>query len=213
MVIVFMAASRGPLVASVVLFIIMVWIGWSGKARIQLAVLVIGLLVALPEIIRRVTEVGTRLDVYFGSVEAFLGSESTLGRYDLMNNAWQQFLGHPILGSSLVEQTWMTNPHNIVVESFMATGLMGGIPFCIVVLVGLIKAFRLFLKRPQSSWIPLLFVHSFISSLFSGVLYFEPFFWGTLGALLAIDYPIPSGGPLEERSLRNERPNPLIERF
>jgi len=202
--IVFMAASRGPLVALVVLFIIIVWMGWRRRARIQLSLLAIGLVAALPEIVRRVIEVGTRLDVYFGSTEAFIGSESTLNRYDLMKNAWQQFLEHTILGSSLLERTWLTYPHNTVVESFMATGLMGGIPFCVVVVAGLIKAFRLFLKRPQSSWIPLLFLQAFIGSSFSGCLYYDPFFWGTLGALLGIELPIASGGSLEATSLHCE---------
>jgi len=46
-------------------------------------------------------------------------------RAAMIVGAWQQFTASPLLGDALVERRFMENPHNIIVESLMALGVVG----------------------------------------------------------------------------------------
>jgi O-antigen ligase len=60
--------------------------------------------------------------------------ESTEGRVQAYAGAFKQFVDSPIVGSFLEEHTLQQYPHNVLLESFMALGIVGGIVFLIIYL-------------------------------------------------------------------------------
>ena len=104
----------------------------------------------------------------------------------LASDAWGQFLENPIFGSAVVEMNSRTYPHNMVVESFMAIGLIGGLLFSTILLVSIGFSLKLILQRSQSSWLAMLFIQTAIGCQFSGSLSFDPFFWAMLGVTASI---------------------------
>jgi hypothetical protein len=196
--IVFLAASRGALVALSLLLPVVLWSGWRKGARLWV-VLVAGTSVAaiLPFIINSALAAGTDLSLYLGSVEAVVNADSAISRYAVIADAWKQFLEHPILGSSLVERNSLFYPHNYVVESFMATGLLGGLSFCFVAVSAIHKSLRLLLRYPAMAWTAVLFLQTLIGGMFSGTLYFAPLFWGLLGVVLVARIPTDQSWQME----------------
>ena len=79
-------------------------------------------------------------------------------------------------------------PHNLIVEAFMATGLLGGLIF-------LYLNFRVLqlvhlMKDTEKFWLGLLFIQFFIFSMFSGNLYTSFFYWIFLTLVLVVNYNI-----------------------
>lgn len=68
----------------------------------------------------------------------------------------------------------------------MATGLIGGLAFCLVVAFCVGRCFRCLRHDPRLSWVALLFLQTLLGGLFSGALYSAPAFWSLLGIVLAV---------------------------
>ena len=105
-------------------------------------------------------------------------------RLFLISNAWEQFLDAPLIGSGLEVKTSMIYPHNVVVESFMATGVIGGISFVFIIIGGLIISWKLLKKEIRHVWIPLLYIQYIVGAQFSGSLWSASLMWIMLGAVL-----------------------------
>jgi O-antigen ligase len=58
--------------------------------------------------------------------------ESAEGRAVAYQGAISQFLSSPFIGSFLEERTLKQYPHNIIIESFMALGIFGGLLFVVI---------------------------------------------------------------------------------
>src|SRR5205807_9266535 len=76
-------------------------------------------------------------------------------------------------------------PHNVVVESFMATGVFGGIAFTLLLSATCFQAWRLLIYNPARAWLGVLFFHALVASLFSGALYLSYQLWYLIGAVVA----------------------------
>src|SRR5690606_11223193 len=76
------------------------------------------------------------------------GSSSSI-RLNIWNTSFNQFLSYPILGDKLKVDDWGGYPHNIVVEVLQTTGVLGFIPFLILISRALILCFKNF-KRNKS---------------------------------------------------------------
>lgn len=113
--------------------------------------------------------------------------ESALIRLAIQGNAILQFLGSPILGSAYAELQSLEYPHNLIIETAMAMGL-----------VGLMLLFVVLFRTARIAWrslkdgrtlMPLLFVQAFIGAQFSGSI------WGATGLFLTVmvlgSYPRP----------------------
>jgi len=184
--VVFFSSSRGAFLALGLLLPIALWSGWRMGARLQVIVVALCTLAVIPSVIQRTMASGTDLGLYVGSREALLESESATSRYTLIADAWSQFLQHPLLGSSLVERNSLIYPHNYVVESFMATGVVGGLAFCVVLLFCVGRCLRWLRHEPPLAWVALIFLQTLLGGLFSGALYSAPAFWSLLGIVLSI---------------------------
>lgn len=80
----------------------------------------------------------------------------------------------------------MDYPHNVAIESFMATGIFGGTAFCLILVWSTIAAVRLS-RRPAALWVSLLFLQQLIAALVSGALYLSLGMWMFAVAVVALD--------------------------
>lgn len=189
----FLAASRGPIVA-----LIMVAISYSvlrGRwGRVfagGMSLLIIGPVILATQgitIVERFTDISS--DV------------SALERVMIQQNALAQALANPLFGSAYVELQSGQYPHNLILESFMALGVVGlGLFLVICARGGLQAAVRL---REGQVFLPLLLIQYFIAGMFSGAL------WGA-GALFVV-LAILALQPRVEGGRRVVNGSPLSER-
>jgi hypothetical protein len=180
------AASKGPLLALLVNLVCLLYLDYRQGHRVRaLGAAFLAPLVGLP-VVLYLDQLG------FGSLSRFseaMGDpsvESVSVRVDLLNRGWAQFLAHPILGSSLEERVMLAYPHNLVVESFMAVGIVGGLTYLTFHLVGLGRALRLVASRPSAAWVGILCFQYSVSALFSGSIYLAGTMWAMLAASIAL---------------------------
>ena len=184
------AASRGALVASVCLLPVVVYLGLRRGSRLLTVGICVALFFVFSAAATYLAQNGTDIKRLLGSVEAYnASSQGVYERQNLMRDAWQQYLEHPILGSSIVERNALFYPHNCIVESFMATGTLGGTIFVLILLIGVYRAIRLVKTNVAMSWISVCFFQQLIAVMFSGGLYGNVAMWGMLGIVLGVDLP------------------------
>ncbi len=112
---------------------------------------------------------------------------SSLERWEMLSGGFIQFLQEPFFGSFLEEKIWKEYPHNLVVEAFMATGIIGGTIFVLFYAFALRAAFKL-LFVTGFSFISLSVLSVVILSMFSGGLSFSSDFWVVSAAGLGLMY-------------------------
>jgi len=107
------------------------------------------------------------------------------GRLNSYSKAFQQFIDNPLLGSAYVELESNFYPHNILVESFMAVGVLGGSAFLLLIISGLYYAYKLAKRDIKFALFSYFYIHRTTAVLFSGSIYFSIEFWFCLGIMLA----------------------------
>jgi len=103
--------------------------------------------------------------------------EAGAGRGEIWAKAVDGFMEHPILGCSLELKTIGYYPHNIVLEAFHSTGILGGLLMIYLVLRGIYDAYLILKYRPEMGWISILFFRGLGEALVSGAVYILPLFW------------------------------------
>ncbi len=187
-VVVLLSGSRGPVLALVLGLIAITYFSLKGILRW-------GILAGIPFIfaVAVALSAGFEQDTGF----AFLTRFSSLGeggddpsneRLEMIRGALKQFSDAPLLGDAIEEKTFNFYPHNVIVESLMAVGVVGTVPL-LFVLVGAIRAaLRLLGSRVYHRWLALLFFQSIVGASFSGSLYSSDLLWGLLGVMLAVTW-------------------------
>lgn len=175
------AASRGPIVSTVLCLLILLIS--SGKKLLYLGIPVVisgGYLVAnfiLPLLQGKGGSNLNRLTSAGGQSSDDRGDLISLS-FQLISKDWYS----TIFGYG-VEVPGKGYPHNIIVESFLSTGIIGGCLFSLICLVALIRAVNLVMSHDPWSWVALLFVQAFVMALLSGSLYGSSSFWYLLFAV------------------------------
>lgn len=168
------AGSRGPLVslAGVVVALLVFQRRWSLLAFIVAAIGIWAILATSYDntLLERLMEVGS--------------DQSSTTRLDLQALALQEFLDHPLLGSAYVELVTGFNPHNIILESAMALGVVG---FALALWI----CFRTGLKAVQQMsggrlMLPLMTIQYLIAVQFSGSLSSSNEFWVCAALILTV---------------------------
>ncbi len=113
--------------------------------------------------------------------EQFDGASPNI-RVSIWRNAIDLFWSSPIWGAALSLEGGLY-PHNHILESFMISGVIGGIPFVAVMLMGLGKAFYIARRSSQLTWIGVVFVHYFVAGLVSNSIMTSAFLWFALAAV------------------------------
>jgi O-antigen ligase len=100
------------------------------------------------------------------------GSEE---RYFLFKDAWDQFWANPIFGYRAIG----VYPHNLILESFMAIGALGGLLMVYIIIIALRNCFAL-IKIESTNWIALIFLMHIIGAFISGAISNSFEFWSLL---------------------------------
>ncbi len=87
-------------------------------------------------------------------------------------------------------------PHNFFLEAFMTTGLIGGVPYVIMVLIAVYKSYLFLRGEHKSSWLVILFLQILVYGMFSSSLYSSQDFWALCLFVLSI--------PLKEKIQKKE---------
>ena len=178
LLIVFLASSRSPLVS-----LILCTITYLLIQRGAIKGLFIFLLLSLP-IYFFWDDILILMSNFHSSfiqrvLSALEGGDSS-GRDIIFAQGLKQFKENPIFGSSfLIEQGIFRGiyPHNLILESLMATGLIG--TYCLFRwLFGLFKtAYTIISSKDKYAWIPLLFFQYFVFGMFSKSIYANTSLW------------------------------------
>ena len=107
-------------------------------------------------------------------------------RYHHWLSAISQFASNPVIGDQIFEKYIGTYPHNIVLEVLMATGILGFIPFSIIMFQTIKKSIHILKANESNGSIVILFYCYFLFSLSSGSIYFSPELWIIIGIILFI---------------------------
>jgi hypothetical protein len=176
LVLVVLAASRGPVLALVLVIVSFLvlrgqW-GLIAAGVLSAAFLIPSLLFADGfTIFSRFTDLGRDLSV--------------LERLDIQKNAVDQFVDSPIFGSAHVELVSGYYPHNLFIEAAMALGIFGLLVYLLIVMRSGYLAF-LQLRR-GGILMPLLFVQYFVNGNLSDYL-LGGAFWLIMAMIFAIGY-------------------------
>ncbi|MEH1816448.1 MAG: O-antigen ligase family protein [Nostoc sp.] len=114
------------------------------------------------------------------------GYSQFVQRPELYQKASELIAEYPIFGYGL-EIPNLGYPHNLILEAFLATGLLGGSLFLMIYIYAAIKAIGIIMAKNNSwSWLGLLYIQYAIGSMFSGNLYASSTFWYFLFAILGL---------------------------
>ncbi|SDL31945.1 O-antigen ligase [Catalinimonas alkaloidigena] len=188
MIVVIMAASRGPILSLIIVAAVYMFYYSSKKFFIYLfCVFAFGFIFS--------GEIFSFIDVSGSSavrrLERMFDGEDESGsiRLDEWDGAIDQFVDSPLIGNSLEEQKYHFYPHNIYLEGFMSTGVIGGMPFIGLLLMAMYRAFKHIQYSSEYTWVALLFIQYAIASFFSGAIYSNGPYWYFMASVFSIGLP------------------------
>lgn len=100
-------------------------------------------------------------------------------------NAIQQFIENPVFGSAYIELVFQEYPHNPIIESAMASGVLGLLLFVVITLSAFMRIFQLL--RSGFILIPLIALQYIIAAQFSGSLYLSNSMWLGIALIFSMD--------------------------
>ncbi|KFF18045.1 O-antigen ligase family protein [Chryseobacterium sp. JM1] len=138
---VFMAGSRGPLVQ---LIAVLVFFTALNIRQVKLKYVIISLIIGITllSFFPSYFEISKLVFQRLGET-GYSANENDQYRATLLKSAWDQFLDNPFFGDSIETKIGNTYPHNIVFESFMAMGIVGGLLSIILYILNLIYGIKL----------------------------------------------------------------------
>lgn len=191
---VMLSASRGPLLILVLILPLQLILAARSGAPLR-ATLAAAFLVVSIAGGWRVAQENFDVAAVVRVVTAFDPDDpSTTGRSEVMADAWAQYVEHPIIGAGLEEPRTGFYPHNVVIEAFMATGVVGGFAFLSILLLGVHAIWRVLVHRPQHAWVGLLCIQYVLAAQVSGSLWGSPEMWAFLAAVFALSSAIVAKG-------------------
>ncbi len=112
--------------------------------------------------------------------------ESSYERMSMLKGGINQFLEYPLWGSFLEEKIWKEYPHNLILESFMTLGIVGGTIFLIFYISCWFVTIKNIYKSKLS--VPSFICLSILTlSIFSGGLSFSSDFWIASASMFALN--------------------------
>jgi O-antigen ligase len=114
------------------------------------------------------------------------GSDSA-ARLDIWYTSILQFYDNPIFGDYVLNRKWNFYPHNLFVEILMATGILGFLPFCILIFLAFRKTIKIIKYNPEESWVTIIFLQGFVMGSFSGSVTDNIIFWAGMGLVFSVD--------------------------
>ncbi len=175
------AASRGPIISTAVCLLLLLVSSGKKLLYVGIPTVLAGSYVIVDFILPSLQgKGGSNLDRLTSA-----GGQSTDARGDLIGKSFELFSKnwHNTIFGYGVEIPKEGYPHNLIVESFLSTGVIGGCIFSLICLVAMIRAIDLVMSHDSWSWVAVLYVQSFLMGLSSGSLYGSAPFWYLLFAV------------------------------
>ena len=181
----FLGASRGSILAIIISFVIYFFTE-IGKKSIFRTILITA--IVMISIISLDAYLESGLIGRFTNISKDIesGSSSAL-RIILWETALNQFADFPIIGDKLRVNNFDGYPHNIIIEVLQTTGIIGFIPFILLIISAWRKLFFIAKYYKEHFWLLVIFIQSFVHHLFSGAIYTGAWLWTSM-ALVFILY-------------------------
>lgn len=185
LLVLFLGASRGPLVGTILLMIISLIVHfYKSKEKLLKLGKAIFILTTIYVLLGSfVTQITKKYDLFLlYRMERFV-SEREKGEKEARDysyeGAWNDFLSSPVIGKQFVGTYDNFYPHNIFLEVLMATGIIGGLFFGLYFIQFFKSTMKLMMERKYKFYIPFLFTTllGFFLSLTSGSIYSSPEIW------------------------------------
>lgn len=192
------SGSRGPLIALIAAVLFFELSKGGRGIFVKVFLLSVTLLALSIDLIALETKLGINI---FSRLQGaiLLTDASAVGRTEQVLSGWRIFLENPMLGGALEDPNFKIYPHNVIVESFMATGIIGGILFLIFMFLVVWRGFLITRNDSAFGVFPLLFVQYFCAAQFSGSLYS----WGGMWVLATLIFSLPISGLYRTYASRN----------
>lgn len=195
-----LSASRGPFLTLGLCGAAYLFAAFSWRARMLLGVGFLGLALLAATALNE-----SQLLLRFSDLEE---DESAMERLLLQANAIQQFLGSPLFGSAFAELEFSTYPHNLFIETGMATGLVGLLLMGMVIYHSGVQVVRRL--RAGETLMPLLWLQYFLAFQFSGSLWGASGFWSMSAVLLGLQRQAAQRRRRRTRRRRSITPQPQV---
>lgn len=172
------AGSRSPVVVLIVVmgFYFMARLG-SMNTIIILCVVAGLVFIFLNPILDLLTSMGSNLAVRLVSM---VENNESSGREEIWKNVMNIIGNSPVFGAFYIVPSGPGRgmyPHNFFLEIFMGTGVLGGLPFMILIFVSVTKCFKLIQNNHSSAWLIMLYLQMIVFGMFSTSLYSSQEFW------------------------------------
>jgi hypothetical protein len=183
--ILFISASRSPLISFFV-SLILIFLSGPRKSKITLFSLSVASFVLAFSL-----SIGTSGLAFFSRISLTLegadfDSSNFVQRPELYLKSVAYIMDNLLIGFGL-EIPSIGYPHNLILEAFLSTGLLGGVVFSILYLYSSYQALsHIFDKNSNWGWLGIIHVHYLIIAIFSGNLYGSNSFWYLLFAMIAL---------------------------
>jgi len=176
LVIMGLSASKSPFASLAVVLVFYLLSRLSIKRFITIGILLSALLFSFQVYLSFLVEKGSGFVLRF---ERFIESGDAL-RFQLYNEAVNEFIEHPFLGNQFVLENGIgagIYPHNLVLESFLALGIIGGTLFLFLVGKSILISYDSIKRLNSLSWISFLFIQYLVFGMMSGGIYNSNLFW------------------------------------
>ena len=177
----FAGASRGPIFIFIILALIILYKYWIFAKKSKLYILKLFALFFCFSLTLSITILPKLKDVDLVFVSRLLFTldrdKPKEERDFSIGSALSDFTTRPIFGNSFVGSMDGFYPHSILVESLMATGIIGSILFFPLIFYTTVNAFKAFSRSVYYIPIISIFIALFFSASTSGSIYFSGEFW------------------------------------
>lgn len=171
-----LANSKGPILSFFLVVSYMLHVRFSGRLWAKITIFTAMFSGSLISV--WLVKLYTGIDVLSRFKSAFSSTEeSSTSRVEGISLALAQFFENPIFGDSIVVKPAMGYPHNIIIETLMALGVLGVMVLSILILYALYCTNRLARKWPHYSWPGFLFFQYLLGAQTSGALWNSTVFW------------------------------------
>ena len=182
-----LSASKGPIVAMLVVIIVAVLGKRDIGAKLKMTFRAVAV-VAATVLILVAVEQETHYKPLLRISEALNPDQASEqeARGSLIVSSLKEFVENPLLGSAIVERETGEYPHNIIVEGFLVAGVLGGVLCIAIIGFASVAAWRIVVSGGEYAWVGLFFVQRLISVQLSGSLYTASEFWASAGLVMAL---------------------------
>lgn len=170
------SASKSPFASLAVVLFFYLLSRLSIKRFITIGILLTALLLSFQYYLAFLVEKGSGFILRF---QRFFESGDEL-RFQLIKEAMHEFIENPFFGNQFVLEKGVgagIYPHNLILESFLALGVLGGILLLVIIGKALVISYENINKINSLSWIVFLFIQYLVFGMMSGGIYNSNLFW------------------------------------